>query len=203
MKTFVKMIGICVLLAVLLGIGSVAADRRYLNDHVIRLHVVANSDSREDQRLKLQVRDAVIAWLSDNADLQMPADAAAVWLQSKLPQLQQVAQQAVADGGQTAQALVSFQREAFPSREYETFSLPAGVYQSLRITLGEGQGKNWWCVVFPSLCLPATTEDFEVTAAGAGFSDSLSGALTGEKTYTVRFFLLDCLGWLENFLFRK
>ena len=77
--------------------------------------------------------------------------------------------------------------------------MPAGTYDALRITVGEGQGQNWWCVVFPQLCLPAVSEGFEDTAAGAGFSDSLTGALEGE--YQVRFFLLDCLGWLENFLF--
>jgi stage II sporulation protein R len=71
----------------------------------------------------------------------------------------------------------------------------------LRITLGEGKGQNWWCVVFPQLCLPAVSTDMEAEAAGAGFSDTLTGALTQE--YEVRFFLLDCLGWLENFLFGK
>ncbi len=92
-------------------------------------------------------------------------------------------------------------REAFPAREYDTFALPAGCYDALRITVGEGQGQNWWCVVFPRLCLPTVSEDFEVEAVGAGFSDTLTGALTGE--YEVRFFLLELLGRLENFLFGK
>jgi len=86
-------------------------------------------------------------------------------------------------------------------RNYDTFRLPAGVYESLRIVIGEGEGKNWWCVVFPELCLPATAEGFESVAVGSGFSEALSGALTGETQYEIRFFLLDCFGRLENFFF--
>jgi len=72
----------------------------------------------------------------------------------------------------------------------------------LRISIGRGEGKNWWCVVFPSLCLPSKGEDFQDTAAGAGFPDSLSGALSKDAGYEVRFFLLDCLGWMQNLFFK-
>ncbi len=201
MKKLTKIFAIGLLLVILVGVGSVIKDHRYLTDHVIRLHVVANSDSQADQQLKLQVRDGVIAYLSDNADPHMTVQQAAQWLESQLPQLQAVAEKRAAAAGWTGSVAVSFAREVFPTREYDTFSLPAGVYQSLRITLGEGAGKNWWCVVFPSLCLPATTEDFQDTAVGAGFSETLTDTLTGEKPYEIRFFLLDWLGQLENFLF--
>ena len=96
---------------------------------------------------------------------------------------------------------MSFRRELFPTREYDTFSLPAGVYDSLRVTIGQGEGHNWWCVAFPSLCLSAASEEFADKAAGAGFPDSLTGALDGEEKYEVRFFLLDALGELEKFLY--
>ena len=103
--------------------------------------------------------------------------------------------------GETAK--ITFLKEEFDTREYDTFSLPAGVYESLRITIGEGAGKNWWCVVFPSLCVPATTEGFADTAAGSGFDNSLTGALGNNGGYKVRFFLLDCLGRIENFFHRS
>ena len=93
---------------------------------------------------------------------------------------------------------VSFEKEAFPVRYYDTFKLPSGVYQSLRIRIGQAQGRNWWCVVFPSLCVPQTGEEFRDVAAGSGFTDDLSRTLNGETGYEVRFFLLDLLGWLEN-----
>ena len=203
MKKWMKILGIGLLLASFIGVASLARDHRYLTEHVIRLHVVANSNSEADQQLKLQVRDGVTAYLAAQADPNMTAQQAAQWVQSHLPQLQKVAQSSAAAAGWTGDVRVSFAREAFPTREYETFSLPAGVYRSLRITLGEGEGKNWWCVVFPSLCLPATTEDFQDTAVGAGFSGTLTDTISGEKPYEIRFFFLDWLGQLENFLFRR
>ena len=99
-------------------------------------------------------------------------------------------------------ANVTLTAEEFPTRIYDTFTLPAGIYDSLRITIGSGEGHNWWCVVFPSLCVPAATEGVADTAASAGFSDGLSGAITGQSGYDVRLFLLDCLGKLENLFHR-
>ena len=203
MKKTVKILGTVLLLTAIIGMVSLARDHRYLTGHVIRLHVVANSDSQEDQQLKLRVRDGVTAFLADRADPNMTAQQAAQWVQDQLPHLQKVAQDSAEAAGWTGDVRVSFDREAFPTREYDTFSLPAGVYRSLRVSIGEAEGKNWWCVVCPSLCLPATPEDFQDAAVGAGFSAGLSDTLTREEPYEIRFFLLDCLGWLENFLFRK
>jgi stage II sporulation protein R len=95
---------------------------------------------------------------------------------------------------------VTFEKETFPIRHYDTFSLPSGVYQSLRIRIGQAEGKNWWCVVFPTLCIPQTGDGFQEVAAGSGFSDDLTLSLTREEGYEVRFFLLDWLGQLENLL---
>ena len=93
---------------------------------------------------------------------------------------------------------VSLTEEAFTTREYDTFSLPAGVYKALRIVIGEGEGKNWWCVVFPRLCV-GTEADFVETASMAGLSDDLTGALEGE--YEIRFWLLDKIGEIKNRFF--
>ena len=86
---------------------------------------------------------------------------------------------------------------------YETFRLPAGVYESLRIVIGTGEGHNWWCVVFPSLCIPATSSGFADIAVGAGFDSSLTAALEGQAGYEIRFYLLDQLGRLENIFFQE
>ena len=98
---------------------------------------------------------------------------------------------------------MTFDREAFPVRHYDSFSLPSGVYHSLRISLGSAQGQNWWCVVFPRLCLPAAGEDFQEVAAGGGFSQPLTDTLTQKEGYRIRFFTLDLLGRIENFFFRN
>ena len=99
-------------------------------------------------------------------------------------------------------ACVSFRRELFPTRDYDTFSLPSGVYQSLRVTIGEGAGHNWWCVIFPSLCVPATTDGFVDAAAAGGFSDAEIGLMTrANGAYTVKFRSLELLQALKKYLF--
>jgi stage II sporulation protein R len=86
---------------------------------------------------------------------------------------------------------------------YETFALPSGVYNTLRIVIGSGEGKNWWCVAFPGLCMGATVEDFEEAASCAGFSDTLTAALETEEGYELRFYFLDLLGRIGNFLHKE
>lgn len=200
MKKMIKCVLVCALLTGLVWCGTVIADRERLNEELIRLHVVANSDTSEDQELKLLVRDAVITSLRQAlADVQ-DTQQAKEYLKENLPKLQELANKALDAAGSTQRAVVTLCREGFPTRQYDTFSLPAGVYEALRITIGEGEGKNWWCVVFPSLCLPRTSQGFTDTAAGAGFPEALSGALSGEEPYQIRFYLLDKLGELEKIL---
>ena len=200
MKKMIKCVFVCALLTGLVWCGTVIADRERLNEELIRLHVVANSDTSEDQELKLLVRDAVITSLRQAlADVQ-DTQQAKEYLKENLPKLQELANKALDAAGSTQRAVVTLCREGFPTRQYDTFSLPAGVYEALRITIGEGEGKNWWCVVFPSLCLPRTSQGFTDTAAGAGFPEALSGALSGEEPYQIRFYLLDKLGELEKIL---
>ena len=183
-------------------IVDVYGDRRELRDSLIRLHVVGASDSEGDQTVKLQVRDAVTAWLQDEMAGIDSAEEARAYLRSHLLELEEVANEALANAGNHDLATVSFLEEAFPVREYDTFSLPSGVYHSLRIQIGQAQGKNWWCVVFPSLCLGATVSEMQDAAVSAGFEEPLTNALAGTEGYELRFFLLDCLGMLENFFHR-
>ena len=189
-------------MAVFVYMLSIAADKKQLSDEILRLHVVANSDSTEDQTVKLQVRDAVLGEVEKLTAGAACKEEAQRLLSGELEKLEQAANAVLEANGFMDRAKVTLAKEAFPVREYDTFSLPAGVYDSLRVTIGEAQGRNWWCVVFPSLCIPAASEGVEDTAAGAGFSDSLSGAITGEPQYEVRFFLLDVWGRLENFFWK-
>ena len=200
MGKFWKCIWICLLAVALVFVGSLVADRQALRRELIRLHVVAASDSPEDQALKLRVKDAVTESLRQAMqDLTDPRQAKE-YLQQQLPRIRQLAEDVLRELGSEDAVRVSLAVEEFGTRVYETFTLPAGLYESLRIVIGEGEGQNWWCVVFPSLCLPAAGEDFADTAAGAGFPETLTGALEGEQDYEVRFFLLDALGRLENLI---
>lgn len=203
MKTFLKFLCICLTVGLLVWFGTVLADREQLNDGVIRLHVVAASDHEEDQQLKLQVRDAIVSQLQPVMEQLPTAEEAKQYLLGHLQQLEEAANRVLSDAGCEDTAVVTFCEEAFDIRHYETFSLPSGVYDALRITIGEGEGRNWWCVVFPTLCAGATAEEFTDISAGSGFDTGLTGALQQQNGYKVRFFFLDLLGNIQNFFHRK
>lgn len=179
---------------------SLYKDRQTLNDQIIRLHVVADTDDPVDQDLKLQVRDEILHLVNAVKEGATSKEEAMQLLRQQLPKLQEAANNVLKREGNQCEAVVTLQKEAFPTRFYDTFSLPAGVYDSLRVTIGSGEGKNWWCVVFPELCAPAAAADVEDAAVEAGFSDSLSKTLTHEEGYEIRFWILDCVGKLQNFL---
>lgn len=202
MRKIAKLISTLLLLAFAFWIGTVVSDKEKLQEDLIRLHVVANSDSAQDQQVKLQVRDAITKRLESVMEQFPDMETAKSYLQEKLPELERVANEVLESAGDGCRAVVTLAKEAFPSREYDTFTLPAGIYESLRVTIGSGEGQNWWCVVFPSLCVSATADAFEDTAVSAGFSDRLTGTITKKPEYRVRFFVLDCLGWMENWFYR-
>ena len=192
---------------VLLGISvltvtacaALQAQSQRMAEKIIRLHVVANSDSDVDQAVKLRVRDAVLREaqnvLSDASDAKQAITA-------QLPALEAAANAELRRQGSGDTACVSFRRELFPTRDYDTFSLPSGVYQSLRVTIGEGAGHNWWCVIFPALCVPATTDGFVDAASAGGFSDAEIGLMTrANGAYTVKFRSLELLQALKKYLF--
>lgn len=198
MKKLVKWALVPVLLFALFGCTGLVSDKMSLHDDLIRLHVVANSDSQEDQALKLQVRDAIASWLEPAMQTMTDKEQAHAYILKNLNELESTANQVLQKQGSSDQATVTLTQEEFGVRHYDTFSLPSGIYDSLRIEIGDASGQNWWCVVFPSLCLPAAA-DFQDTAVASGFDEDLSKTLTREAGYEIRFFLLDCLGWLENF----
>jgi stage II sporulation protein R len=200
MKKILKLIGLALFLwAMVMGYGLLR-DKGQISNQLVRLHVVANSDAAEDQAVKLQVRDAVVAYLNEALADCRNVEQVKAYLSENLQTMEAIAKEALSQLGLSDDVAVSFEKEAFPIRHYDTFSLPSGVYQSLRIRIGNSQGHNWWCVVFPTLCIPQTEEGFQDVAAGSGFSESLTNTLTGEEGYEVRFLLLDLLGMLENIL---
>lgn len=160
-----------------------------LADKVVRLHVIAASDSAEDQRVKLEVRDALLAYLSPRLEAAPGARDAAAVIAASAPELKKIAE--TVSGGS---ARVELGRETYPTREYETFSLPAGGYTSLRVMLGAGGGRNWWCVVYPPLCTAGVE-----TAQEAALSDDDVKLITEDGGgYVLRFRLLEWWGSLTG-----
>ncbi len=199
MRKIIKRVGIFALLVALVFTVTLIFDRQKLRSELVRLHVVAASDATEDQSIKLSVRDAVLESLNEALQNVTSVEQAKLYIQCHLPQIEALANQTLQQLGVDDRAVVSFMQEEFPTRVYDTFSLPSGIYESLRITIGEGQGKNWWCVVFPRMCVPATAAGVTDTAAAAGFSNQLTNTVTGKQGYQVRFYFLDVLGKIENF----
>ncbi len=202
MKKLMKVI--CVVFAIVgvFHFGELISDRISLNQDLIRLHVVANSNTQRDQETKLRVKDGIVAYLEPIMQTFSSKEEAQKYLQEHLSKIEAVANDILVECGEEATALVTLAKEEFDTRYYDTFTLPAGVYDSLRIQLGDAKGKNWWCVVFPTLCLPASASEFQDTAVSVGFDDKLASTLTEDSGYEIRFFLLDCMGRLEN-IFHK
>lgn len=183
---------------VLLTGYALTAEQRNLADKLVRLHVVANSDSEADQNVKLRVRDAVLAETQQLLAGQANPEAA---LRTGIPAIEAAANQTLAGAGSTDRAAVSLGPELFPTREYETFSLPAGRYTALRVTIGEGRGHNWWCVVYPALCLSASAGELEAAAQAAGLSSGEIALITGEaEGYTLKFKALEWLEQIQDWL---
>lgn len=128
------------------------------NQQFIRLHVRANSDSQADQDLKLQVRDGILDYTTNLLSSTDDKTEAMALVQENLPELASAAQEVVAQNGFDYPVRASLKEEYFEYREYDGFYLPADVYDSLIVEIGSGEGHNWWCVIFPAVCLSGSSE---------------------------------------------
>ena len=181
-------------IALLIGLAAAMAwgawslgTQRQLADRVVRLHVLANSDSQADQALKLEVRDRILEvaepLLEDSSD----REEAEIALTAALPRLEQAAEAEIAAAGYDYTVTATLEETEFPTREYDGFALPAGEYLALRVVIGAGEGQNWWCVVFPPLCAAASA-DVPAVAVAAGLSEDQVSLITEEdQGYQLKF----------------
>ncbi len=189
-KTTKKSLQVILLLSLALFLfsGSLALrtqDR--LAEKVVRLHVLANSDSEEDQALKLRVRDRILERATELLQTTDSREEAEALLREHLPEFQKLAGAEIADSGYEYAVVAELTQTEFPTKEYEDFTLPAGEYLALRIVIGEGGGQNWWCVVFPPLCTAASA-DVPATALAAGLGEEEIGLITEENNgYVLKF----------------
>ena len=164
------------------------ADRtqQQLSDKVLRLHVLANSDSEADQALKRKVRDSVLEAASAILEGCPDRETAEQRLSAALPEIEDAARARIAAEGGKQTVTAELRPTVFPTREYEDFTLPAGEYLALRVVLGEGEGHNWWCVVFPPLCAE-TTSSLSQTAMAAGLTEEEVALITESDGYQLKF----------------
>lgn len=160
-----------------------------IREEILRLHVIANSDSEDDQQLKLKVRDAVL--ISGETIFSGSEDiiSAEGKISEKTDVLLNSARETIHNLGYNYDVKIELKRSYFPTRVYDDITLPAGYYKAVRIIIGEGKGKNWWCIMFPPLCLPAARGNKEV------ISDFLTEdemqIVTANPKYEVRFWLIE------------
>ena len=186
------------LIFLLIGILPVHGEEA-IYDSVIRLHVLANSDSDSDQREKLAVRDAVLLYTEALLSECETREDAIREINAHLSEIEDVAEARLAAEGSDAPVSVTFGVESYPTRQYESCCFPSGDYLSLRVLIGDASGKNWWCVLFPSLCLSAASTDADTSVRSSLADLGLSGDQyriitdSDNTTYQVRFKLLEVL----------
>lgn len=145
---------VCAIFLSLTSFNSLCED---LRENVLRIHIRANSNLREDQELKLKIRDEILKETQDLfADAKGLSQAESI-AKDNLETFEKIANTVITNNGFDYKAHIYLGDSFFETREYDTFSLPAGNYRSLIIDLGNGEGKNWWCVIFPSICVPTAT----------------------------------------------
>ncbi|MEG2039448.1 MAG: stage II sporulation protein R [Oscillospiraceae bacterium] len=172
------------------GITTFAGDCNNIRQEVLRFHVMANSDSEADQKIKLAVRDAVIEQtdiLFEQVDNKQAAEKMA---KEKLPQIEAVAKAELVRHGSTDSVKAELVNMYFNTRIYPEFTLPAGKYDAVRVTIGQGKGKNWWCVVFPSMCIGVAEDKMD------GFTNAEKQIIQAKPVYEPRFAIIE---FLEKF----
>ena len=184
MKRFLKTAAgflACVLLAAACAAGYDAAMRKSVAEKLTRLQVVAHSDADGDQRVKLAVRDRVLEIASRATAGCTDPDDARRRLAAALPEIERAAGETVYAAGRAYPARVSLGKTAYPFRDYGTFALPGGEYTALRVVLGDGAGHNWWCVMYPPLCVQVDG------VTGEYFTDGEQDILYNPENYEIRF----------------
>ena len=160
-KKWIGYIGVGSLMCAALGCGILytrqARLQQTISDKVLRFHVLANSDSEADQNLKLAVRDAVGSFMQEKlTDVENLEECELVVRQS-LGEIEEAAAETIAENGYDYDVTAELEHTSFPVKNYGSYTFPAGDYEALRIVIGEGNGHNWWCVLYPNLCFLDTT----------------------------------------------
>ncbi|MDR2359984.1 MAG: stage II sporulation protein R [Oscillospiraceae bacterium] len=184
---------VLIALAVLITVAYSArleSEQTELSRKLIRLRVVANSDSDADQKYKIEIRDRILTGIAPILSGATGSEEAAARLRAAIPALAQ----------EYPDCEITLQRRNFPEREYDTFTLPAGEYNSLQITIGAGKGENWWCVLFPPLCVEAVSaEDLDAEDAFAMLGDEQVRFIKGKSgEYKIKFRILEIIAEIKS-----
>lgn len=184
---------VVIVFSLFLNVAGFAADCADVRRDVLRLHVVGASDSDYDQNLKLKVRDTLLEKGGTIFDGTVTADEAKTIITPRIPELKAAAEEVLLENGCDYKVDITVGEEYFATRCYENFTMPAGVYTAVRVNIGTAEGKNWWCVMFPPLCLPAAFAD-----ADAFFDDDEMKVITASPEYEPRFKIVEIYESIKN-----
>ena len=172
-----------------------------ISDSVFRLHVLANSDSEEDQNLKYKVRDTLIAYLEDIAKDTSSKEEVMQLVTNHLQDFETIAKQTITENGYSYDVTVEVGNFDFPTKNYGDISLPAGYYDALRVKIGEAKGQNWWCVMFPPLCFVNVTSGIVPEESKETMKENLNeeeyALISNQDSSTVQF-KFKLIEWLQN-----
>ncbi len=184
----IRAVAAALVLSLAVSLCGFSGECNQIRERVLRLHVLANSDSDEDQLLKLNIRDTVISTAANIFDTAQSEGEALAVAQERLNEIETAAQQCVFDEGYDYSVKASLCEMYFTTRQYDNLMLPAGIYDAVRITIGEGKGKNWWCVIFPPICVSAATDAAELPDV---LDPAQEQIVTQPKSFKVRFKIVE------------
>ena len=190
---------ICISLIICLISDGFSAAEDVRSD-CLRLHILAYSDSPEDQRVKLLVRDALFCEGAEIFDGSKNADEACEKIIENAAFLEETANRVLAENGFSYKASISVEKEYFDTRQYDSVTLPAGEYTACKVILGEGDGQNWWCVMFPPMCLPVAENNDDIYAV---FGDNGASLVTQKNGYKIKFRLVELFEEVINYIREK
>lgn len=170
-----------------------------IRQSVLRLHILANSDSIEDQEIKLKVRDRILQETDSLFYLSDSLEAAEEKARESLPRIEEIAKDELHRLGSDDTVYAELTHMFFDTRVYENFTMPAGYYDAVRITIGEGKGQNWWCVLYPALCVPAASADSEAALSNT-LTDGEWEIVESKPEYEVRFYAVELFEKIKDYL---
>lgn len=195
MKKIHIAMSMALVLSILLSLTCFDASCDSVRGSVLRLHILANSDSKYDQEIKLKVRDRLLNESGELFEQIYSYDEAVKKAEQNLPLLQRAAEDELRLLGCDLPVKVEVAKSDFSTREYEEVTLPAGEYTALRVLIGDAKGKNWWCVCYPNMCIPAVSQTKQI---GSTLDKQSTKIVTTPKKYVVRFKIVEIYQSLKS-----
>ncbi len=188
-------VGLALIFSLLMSSVRFEAGCSELKENILRIHIIANSDSEADQELKLKVRDALLELGSNELCEAENINDAIIAANASINDFHKTAKAVIEENGYDYNVSVGIEKQYFDTRVYDEFTLPAGEYEALCVKIGKAEGKNWWCVMYPAVCIPAATADL-----GSAVSVNAEDIANNPQKYVIKFKTVEIFEGIKNFL---